>query len=133
MFWHTWLIRMGFDQLFLCAAEKFTEFLGYEGLKEHQRQIILEIMKKTDVVLRDFIGYHRFEQLIHTIHRRIVLPELLCTRSVSEQKNTVTIFASRQTRKSILHSSRTSDIYAKVTRPLKFADSHSYQTLFLNI
>ena len=58
--WHTWLIRMGFDQLVLCAAEKAAEFLGYEGLKEHQRQIILEIMKKRDVVLCDFIGYYRF-------------------------------------------------------------------------
>ena len=54
---------MGFDKLVLCAAEKVAEFLGYEGLKEHQRQIILELMKKRDVVLRDFIGYHNLYTL----------------------------------------------------------------------
>ena len=88
MFWRIWLIRMAFNQLVLCAAEKVARFLGYEGLKERQRQIILEIMKKRDVILCDFIDYHRFRQFIHTIHRRILLPKLLCTRSVSTTSRT---------------------------------------------
>ena len=96
---------MGFDQLVLCAAEKVAEFLGYEGLKEHQRQIILEIMKKRDVVLCDFIGYHRFQQVIHTIttdeffHLSYFVHIQYLQQA--EQKKTVAIFASRQTRKFI--------------------------------
>ena len=40
---------MAFDQLVLCVAEKVAGFLGYKELKEHQKQIILELMKKRDV------------------------------------------------------------------------------------
>lgn len=49
-FSRTWLIRMAFDHLVLCAAEKVAGFLGYsDGLREHQKRIILELMKKRDV------------------------------------------------------------------------------------
>ena len=41
---------MDIDELVLCASEKVAGFLGYkEGLKKHQRFIILELMKKRDV------------------------------------------------------------------------------------
>ena len=41
---------MDFNELVLCASEKVAGFLGYnKGLKEHQRLIMLELMKKRDV------------------------------------------------------------------------------------
>ena len=40
---------MAFDHLVLCGAEKIAGFLGYNGLREHQKRIILELMKKRDV------------------------------------------------------------------------------------
>ena len=40
---------MAFDQLVLCVAEKVARILGYKGLKESQRQIILEVMNKRDI------------------------------------------------------------------------------------
>ena len=40
---------MAFDHLVSCAAEKIADFFGYNGLREHQKRIILELMKKRDV------------------------------------------------------------------------------------
>ena len=90
---------MGFNQLVLCAAEKAAEFLGYARIEGTPELNNPGNNEEKRYFLRDFIGYHRFQQLIHTIHRRIILPELLCTRSVSttsRTKNTVAILTRRR-------------------------------------
>jgi len=40
---------MAFHHVILSTAEKIAGFLGYDGLREHQRRIILELMNKRDV------------------------------------------------------------------------------------
>lgn len=48
-FSRTWFITMAFHHLVLSTAEKVAGFLGYDGLREHQKRIILELMNKRDV------------------------------------------------------------------------------------